>query len=231
MTRVAGAQRRLLVKHLSEAGDASSRPEGWLDDLEIAVLAALARRGGSATAAQLGEDEERLRTKLLMSPGKAYQATPNITSRVLVMMAADGLIVRGRPTGSWLSQRYQWSLVDTWVPDEPSDPVEPWVALTLALDSTPMGWVNRDWYLGSHASAVFDGTGNVGPLVWCDGRVVGSWAQHRDGEVVWRLLEDIGAEATAMVASEAGRIANWLGEVRVVPRFRMPTERQLTQRR
>src|SRR5262249_59404707 len=49
----------------------------------------------------------------------------------------------------------------------------PWVALLPALDPTPMGWAGREWYLGEHAKALFDRSGNVGPTVWCGGRVVG----------------------------------------------------------
>jgi len=35
---------------------------------------------------------------------------------------------------------------------EPPPPVQPWAALLPALDSTPMGWQQRDWFLGEHAS-------------------------------------------------------------------------------
>ncbi|MGH8776787.1 MAG: winged helix DNA-binding domain-containing protein, partial [Jiangellaceae bacterium] len=72
---------------------------------------------------------------------------------------------------------------------------DPWVALLPALDPTPMGWSERSWYLGDHAPTLFDRSGNVGPTVWSDGRIVGGWAQRADGEVVYRLLEDVGAEA------------------------------------
>ena len=57
--------------------------------------------------------------------------------------------------------------------------------------------------------------------------MVGGWAQRRTGEVVLRLLEDVGADATAAVESEAARLATWLGPVRVTPRFRTPLEREL----
>src|SRR6185437_8166596 len=60
--------------------------------------------------------EPRLKTQLKMAEGKAYQATVNITSRVLLLMAAQGLIVRGRPIGTWVSQQYRWSLLEHWVP-------------------------------------------------------------------------------------------------------------------
>jgi hypothetical protein len=42
-----------------------------------------------------------------------------------------------------------------------------------------------------------------------------------------RLLEDAGTEARAAVDEEAARVAAWLGEVRFVPRFRTPLEREL----
>ena len=103
-----------------------------------------------------------------------------------------------------------------------------WVALLPALDPTPMGWSgSRSWYVGEHAKALFDRSGNIGPTVWCDGRVVGGWAQRADGEVVFRLLEDIGTSATAAVAKEAARLREWIGPVRVTPRFRTPLEREL----
>ena len=75
--------------------------------------------------------------------------------------------------------------------------------------------------------ALFDRAGNAGPTVWWCGEVVGGWAQRADGEVVWRLFRDVGVEAERAVAVEAGRLAAWLGEVRVTPRFRTPLEREL----
>ncbi len=111
------------------------------------------------------------------------------------------------------------------------DPVpapQPWAALLPALDPTPMGWQSRDWYLGGHKAQLFDRNGNIGPSIWFDGRIVGGWAQRKDGEIVTRLLEDIGADARALVAAEAERAAGWYGELRPVPRFRTPLERELT---
>ncbi|WP_280236184.1 winged helix DNA-binding domain-containing protein [Nocardia cyriacigeorgica] len=111
------------------------------------------------------------------------------------------------------------------------DPVptpEPWAALLPALDPTPMGWQARAWYLGEHASALFDRNGNIGPTIWCDGRIVGGWAQRKDGEIALRLLEDVGSDALALIDAEAERIGAWYGEVRPIPRFRTPLERELT---
>jgi hypothetical protein len=56
---------------------------------------------------------------------------------------------------------------------------------------------------------------------------VGGWAQRRTGEVVLRLLEDVGADALTAIDAEVARLAGWLGPVRVTPRFRTPLEREL----
>ncbi|MFG1924763.1 winged helix DNA-binding domain-containing protein [Cryptosporangium sp. NPDC048952] len=107
----------------------------------------------------------------------------------------------------------------------------PWVAFLPALDPTTMGWAARDWYLGGYTPLLFDRAGNAGPTIWLDGRIVGGWAHREDGEVAVRLFEDVGQEASALVDAEAERVTTWLaaaGDVRVLPRFRTPTERELS---
>ncbi|MGH8910439.1 MAG: winged helix DNA-binding domain-containing protein [Egibacteraceae bacterium] len=104
---------------------------------------------------------------------------------------------------------------------------EPWVALLPALDPTVMGWSQRGWYLGEHGPALFDRSGNPGPTVWRDGRIVGGWAQRKDGQIAFRLLEDVGAAAVAATEAAADRLGAWLGATRVTPRFRTPLEREL----
>ncbi|MEU9042755.1 MULTISPECIES: winged helix DNA-binding domain-containing protein [unclassified Kitasatospora] len=112
--------------------------------------------------------------------------------------------------------------------DAPVAEPEPWAALLPALDPAVMGWRGRDWYLRPEdVPALFDRAGNAGPTVWWCGEVVGGWAQRADGEVVWRLFRDVGAEAGRAVAAEAERLAGWLGEVRVTPRFRTSVEKEL----
>ena len=111
--------------------------------------------------------------------------------------------------------------------DEVKQP-EPAASLLPTLDPTTMGWKERDWYLGPHGSVLFDSAGNAGPTVWWDGRVVGGWSQSRDGEVVYRLLEDVGSDAETAVEAEAERLAAWLGDVRLSPGFLPPFQRALT---
>jgi hypothetical protein len=267
---------------------------GWLRETDAAALRALGARG-QATGAQLSADEPRLRTQITLARGKAYGSTQNIASRVLLVLAAEGRIVRGRPVGSWISSQYRWSPTEAWLPGgmtvppadqarvelgrrwlaaygpgtvadlkwwtgwtagevkralteiKPievelggvtglvlagdADPVpepEPWAALLPALDPTAMGWAGRAWYLGDHAPALFDRTGNIGPSVWWNGRIVGGWAQRPDGEIAVRMLEDVGADAEASVRAQVERLTGWLGTARITPRFRTPLERELS---
>jgi hypothetical protein len=305
--RLARDQRARLLKYLDELSDVTGG-EPWLADVERSVLKHLADRGGTASAAELSTDEPRLRTTLTMAAGKDYQASQAITSRVLLVLAAQGKVVRGRPVGSWLSQQYRWTLAEHWMPAagevseaqaraelasqwlaafgpapladlkwwtgwtmtqvrqavadlgavevdlaagsgadsasaagaaggigvalpgdlEPTPDPGPWTALLPALDPTVMGWSDRSWFLGSHKAALFDTNGNAGPTIWLNGRIVGGWAQRASGEIVIRLLEDVGADATALIESELERLARWLGTSRVTPRFRTPLERELS---
>ncbi|MFI5698264.1 winged helix DNA-binding domain-containing protein [Kribbella sp. NPDC051586] len=113
--------------------------------------------------------------------------------------------------------------------EAPEVPVEPWVAFLPGLDPTPMGWKERDWFLGPHKSRLFDNTGNIGPTIWADGRIIGGWGQPESGEVRYELLEDVGSDTTTLVATEAARWTTWLAGVRVTPRFRSPLEKQLSR--
>jgi hypothetical protein len=293
--RVARDQRAVLLKHLRELGGIAD-PEPFLADVEKSVLAILAERQAPMAASELSKAEPRLKTTLQMAEGKSYQTTANITSRVLLVLAAEGHLVRGRPIGTWLSQQYRWSRTEDWLPgldlhrtaereakaelarqwlrafapapltdlkwwtawtttqvkqaladisaieididgatgvvlpddiEETPDPGS-WIALLPALDPTTMGWADRSWFLGPHAKSLFDTNGNAGPTIWLDGRVIGGWAQRKDGEVVTRLLEDVGSEAKARVEAEGQRLTIWLADTRVIPRFRTPLERDLS---
>ncbi|MFE9018377.1 winged helix DNA-binding domain-containing protein [Streptomyces sp. NPDC007808] len=290
---VAARERATLVKHMAAAGAPDA---AWLAEVEESALAALARRG-QATAAELAEDEPRLREQFRYGAGKSYEGVHTVSTRLLRVLGVEGKVVRGRPLGSWTSSQFRWApapehpeldvagaqaeLLRRWLAvcgpateadlkwwtgwrvtevrraltaigaqavsldegtgfvvagdaDPAPEHVEPWAALLPALDPTAMGWQRRDWYLAPDLwPSLFDRSGNVGPTVWWDGRVVGGWAQRKDGEVVWRLLQDLGGAerraAEAAIAAEADRLRGWVGPARVTPRFRTPLERELTR--
>jgi hypothetical protein len=120
--------------------------------------------------------------------------------------------------------------VEGYVVADDLDPTpEPghWVALLPALDPTTMGWKGRDWYLGEHRPVLFDSNGNAGPTIWVDGRIVGGWAVRPAGEVVTRLLEDVGRETERAVDAEAASLTGWYESVQSIPRFPTPLYREL----
>ena len=112
---------------------------------------------------------------------------------------------------------------------ETTDPVEPWTALLPPLDPTIMGWFERDWYLGPYKEQLFDSTGNGGPSVWWEGRIVGGWRQRDTGEVELQLLEDVGRDAVGAIEDEAARLTAWFDGVRVMPRFPSPLSKAIAE--
>ncbi|MBT2423946.1 AlkZ family DNA glycosylase [Streptomyces sp. ISL-22] len=289
---VAARERAALVKDMAKAGAPDA---AWLAEVEQSALAALARRG-QATAAELAEDEPRLREQFVYAAGKSYEGVHTVSTRLLRVLGVEGKVVRGRPLGSWTSSQFRWAvapehpeldvagaqaeLLRRWLAvcgpateadlkwwtgwrvtdvrralaaigaravsldegtgyvvdgdvDPVAGPTEPWAALLPGLDPTAMGWQRREWYLAPELwPSLFDRSGNVGPTVWWNGRVVGGWAQRADGEIAWRLLEDLGGverqAAEAAISWEAERLRGWVGAARVTPRFRTPLERELS---
>ncbi len=119
-----------------------------------------------------------------------------------------------------------WVLPDDLAPEPDAGP---WGALLPSLDPTTMGWKDRDWYLGKHKPLIYDSVGNAGPTIWWEGRIVGGWRQDDDGAVELQWLDDIGADARAVMDAEAARLTEWLDGTRVMMRFPSPLSRQLAQ--
>lgn len=98
-------------------------------------------------------------------------------------------------------------------------PVAPRADLLPGLDPTVMGWQERTWFMGEHAPKIFDRAGNAGATVWWDGHVVGVWSQLSTGQIVWKVFEDVGADALRAIEKEAAQLQAWLGSTRFTPRF------------
>lgn len=119
-----------------------------------------------------------------------------------------------------------------YVLDDDLDPVAapgPSIALLPSLDATTMGWKERDWYLDdAHVDRLYDRSGNAGPTIWVNGRVVGGWAQTDSGSIAYEIFSDVGSEADAAVAQRAADLEQWLGETNVTARFRSRHDKALS---
>lgn len=112
--------------------------------------------------------------------------------------------------------------------DDAATPEPPdWVALLPALDPTPMGWKEREWYLGDHGGDLFDKNGNIGPTVWLNGQIVGGWAVTAPDEVALAMLEPVTTGQEQLIASEVASVVEFLDGAVVIPRFRTPLEKRL----
>jgi winged helix DNA-binding protein len=105
--QVAERLRRQLIGDVAAAGIAADAAT-WLKDAGEGTVLALAARG-SATGAELARDEPRLRTQIIAAADNPYGGAVNLTTRLLTLLSAEGLIVRGRPRGGWTSTQFTWS--------------------------------------------------------------------------------------------------------------------------
>ena len=115
--------------------------------------------------------------------------------------------------------------------DGPGDAGPHVASLLPALDPTPMAWKHRNWFLGIDHQAVFDRAGNIGPTLWWNGEIVGSWAITATGELRTRVLADRGAAATAAIDKAAAHFHQRLNGATVTPAIRTPLERSITLER
>ena len=111
----APAERRRLVRMLEEQGVAAAgRGERWLARVASATLEALRARG-EASARELTADVPELGTKLDFGQGTTWAATVGVSTRVLFLLATEGLVIRARPLGSWTSGQYRWATTQHWL--------------------------------------------------------------------------------------------------------------------
>lgn len=288
---VARTERKSLLKFLTQSDIPA--PERWLDAAFVEVLGALDGTPG-VSARELTELVPRLATRIVIGGGK-YTQEVGATSRVLGLMAVEGHLARGRPSGSWTTRQYVWHRRDQWIPAAASPPSiesastellarwlhtfgpgtmvdlrwwtgwtkakvvrslealdvvevdlehsqsgyllasdiddvppqEPWVALLPSLDPTPMGWKERDWYVGGHEAELFDRNGNIGPTVWADGEIVGGWSSRADGGVAVALFEPLHTDQAELLAERTAALEAFLDGTVVKPSFPTPLQKRL----
>ncbi len=151
---VAATARRRLLTQLATLPTDPRLPDdldGWLAGVEQGVTEAIERLG-VASGAQLALAEPRLRTALLPTTDKAYDVRRTLTSQVLVLVGAQGRLVRGRPMGTWTSRQHTWEAASAWWPDgiEPLEPAHARARLAQAYLRRfgPATEVDVAWWTG-----------------------------------------------------------------------------------
>ncbi len=115
--RVAAEQRRVIARDVEKHGVADDGG-AWLDAAASAVLARLA---GSEplSARELREQVPELTGAITVNLDKKYGGTFQIAPRVLTMLGAEGRIVRGPNAGHWRTGRPSWTLMESWLGEQP----------------------------------------------------------------------------------------------------------------
>jgi len=151
-TRAIAARERRKTEQFLVEGGVTDDPAPWLARVEAATVTALRRRG-TALSTDLSAEVPELAERIVLARGKAYEASQSVASRVLPLLAADGVLVRGRPRGSWLSGgQYWWSALDEWFPGglPELEPAEAQAALARAWLWTfgPAPVADLKWWSG-----------------------------------------------------------------------------------
>ena len=132
----------------------------------------------------------------------------------------------------WTIRRTKQALVDCGAVEAELDSGPGWLAADAAphagravdsgaarTGSTIMGWKQRDWYLPDTSREVFDSAGNGGPSLWVDGRVVGAWAQTKDGTIHTHYFERVAAARRREISQRIEDLKSWIGDTRFTARF------------
>ncbi|MET0323835.1 MAG: winged helix DNA-binding domain-containing protein, partial [Ilumatobacteraceae bacterium] len=151
--RVAEANRKRL---LNEATAVDGRHEGWIDDAERDVVAAL--DGRSLSVRQLRDELEHLGGTFLGGAGTKWAAEVSTMSRLLTIFAASGSVVRATNAGHWRISRPTFTSMASWLgePLEPFGERDGYAALVRHWLGTfgPGTEADLVWWLGSTKRAV-----------------------------------------------------------------------------
>lgn len=131
---VAVTEHRRTVKILTENGVAD--PERWLEDARAQILDVLTEHG-PMPARELGRRVPEL-TRPLRLPPATSAVTQGAHTRVVAGLGFDGVLVRARPTGTWINGQYTWAPMRDWLPGGVGDLDEREAAAELTL-----AWLRR----------------------------------------------------------------------------------------
>ena len=164
--RVADQERRRVAKD-AELGGLAADGEKWLEEARTAVLDRLAD-GSALSAVRLRTELPALEGKVRLGEGTRWGAEVSLAPRVLGVLGAEGLIVRGRNEGHWRVSRPAWALMDGWLGErpEPCAAHEGYAELVRCwLRSFGPGTeTDLVWWLGATKTAVRRALADVGAV-------------------------------------------------------------------
>jgi hypothetical protein len=113
--RLIGPELRRTAKMIENAGIAEDG-EAWHAEVSEKTLAALESRGEPAAAMELREEVTELKEQFTTyrSDGSILGYT-GVSTRVLFVLANQGLVIRARPRGTWVSGQYRWATMADWL--------------------------------------------------------------------------------------------------------------------
>ena len=77
------------------------------------------------------------------------------------------------------------------------------------------------------AGALFDRSGNGGPAIWANGKIIGAWAQRSDGQIVRHLFDSVDRATQRTLDTAADQLMGVLCETRFKVRFPPPIQQTL----
>ena len=182
---VVADERRKLLK-MFRANNATIDAEEWLERVAGACMVYL-EEVGTATTAEMKKNVDGLDIKLTVRQGTGPEVTTSLASRLLMLLAMDGRVAKGRPTGTWRSSQYEWLSLQAWAGESLAD-----VSTTDAETQLVSRWL-----------AAY-GPGSFEDIKWWTGWTV---AKTR------RALELVGAEEVVLECGTGFILPNDSGQV------------------
>lgn len=95
------------------ADDPMAAAEAWFS-AATAEIAALVEKQPQNTRS-LGRQLPHLAVPMIYGAGTKNPATLKAHTKIVQGAGFDGVLVRGRPSGSWISAEYEWSTAEAWL--------------------------------------------------------------------------------------------------------------------
>lgn len=174
--RVAASEFRRLAQDVTKAGVATDG-SAWVEAAAQAVLYRLAD-GAAMDAATLRREVPLLEARIVFGTGRWSQENP-VAPRILTLLGARGLLVRGNNVHHWRISRPRWTTMATWLHGD-----------------VPAGLPESDGY----AELVRRWLGTFGPGTEAD--IV--WWLGATKSAVRRALADVAAVAVSLDSGDTG---------------------------